>query len=78
MIPLNAYIQKFGEQHIGSGNAVAVQNLGENSMMLSMLGCYSVCDALHVSVSCVGFLFGLVFAAIIFLLWLRTIYKKRR
>ncbi|VDZ77005.1 Lysophospholipid transporter lplT [Salmonella bongori] len=38
VVPLNALLQERGKKSVGAGNAIAVQNLGENSAMLLMLG----------------------------------------
>lgn len=42
MVPLNALLQERGKQTVGAGNAIAVQNTGENTAMLLMLGLYSL------------------------------------
>lgn len=42
VVPLNALLQERGKKSVGAGNAIAVQNLGENSAMLLMLGLYSL------------------------------------
>ncbi len=39
MVPLNALLRERGKKSVGAGNAIAVQNLGENSAMLLMLDC---------------------------------------
>lgn len=69
LVPLNAYLQDFGKQTIGAGSAVAVQNIGENSMMLIMLGLYSVSVAIGLPVLSIGVGFGVIFAIVIFWLW---------
>ena len=38
VVPLNALLQERGKETVGAGNAIAVQNLGENTAMLLMLG----------------------------------------
>ncbi len=38
IVPLNALLQERGKHSVGAGNAIAVQNLGENVAMLLMLG----------------------------------------
>jgi LPLT family lysophospholipid transporter-like MFS transporter len=40
VVPLNAILQERGNESVGAGNAVAVQNLFENLFMLVMLGGY--------------------------------------
>ena len=52
VVPLNALLQERGKQTVGAGNAIAVQNLGENLAMLLMLGLYSL--AVKVGVPVVG------------------------
>jgi LPLT family lysophospholipid transporter-like MFS transporter len=42
IVPLNALLQERGKHTVGAGNAIAVQNLGENVAMLLMLGLYSL------------------------------------
>ncbi len=42
VVPLNALLQAIGKASVGAGNAIAVQNLGENMAMLLMLGLYSL------------------------------------
>ncbi len=42
VVPLNALFQHRGKHSVGAGNAIAVQNLGENTAMLLMLGLYSL------------------------------------
>jgi LPLT family lysophospholipid transporter-like MFS transporter len=57
VVPLNALLQERGKQTVGAGNAIAVQNLGENLAMLLMLGLYSL--AVKVGVPVVGLASGL-------------------
>ena len=75
VVPLNALLQDRGKQTVGSGNAIAVQNLGENSAMLIMLGLYSLAVAVNIPVVGVGIGFGVLFALAILALWL---WGKRR
>ncbi|QIQ21507.1 lysophospholipid transporter LplT [Zophobihabitans entericus] len=70
LVPLNAYLQDFGKKTVGAGNAIAVQNISENSVMLIMLGIYSVVVALGIPVIWIGVGFGGLFACVIFSLWL--------
>ncbi|BBS90384.1 hypothetical protein WP7S18C02_09990 [Klebsiella sp. WP7-S18-CRE-02] len=70
IVPLNALLQDRGKHTVGSGNAIAVQNLGENSAMLIMLGLYSLAVAVDVPVVGVGVGFGVLFALAIIALWL--------
>ncbi|MCL2894011.1 lysophospholipid transporter LplT [Brenneria tiliae] len=78
IVPLNALLQERGKASVGAGNAIAVQNLGENGAMLLMLGLYSLVVKLGVSVITIGIGFGILFALSIALLWLWLVYAKRR
>ncbi|PVZ82456.1 lysophospholipid transporter LplT [Serratia sp. S1B] len=69
VVPLNALLQERGKQSVGAGNAIAVQNLGENAAMLMMLGLYTWMVGLKVPVVTIGIGFGVVFAIAITLLW---------
>jgi hypothetical protein len=42
VVPLNALVQEQGHRTVGSGNAIAIQNLAENATMLIMIGLYTV------------------------------------
>ncbi|MEI7075676.1 lysophospholipid transporter LplT [Pectobacterium versatile] len=78
IVPLNALLQERGKASVGAGNAIAVQNLGENGAMLLMLGLYSLVVKLGVSVITIGIGFGALFALAIALLWAWLILAKRR
>lgn len=78
VVPLNALLQERGRQSVGAGNAIAVQNLGENTAMLLMLGLYSVVVKLGVPVVVVGVGFGVIFALAIALLWCWQWQQLRR
>lgn len=69
LVPLNALLQDYGKKTVGAGNAIAVQNIGENSSMLIMLGLYSAVVALGVPTLWIGAGFGLLFALAITGLW---------
>lgn len=69
VVPLNALLQERGKHTVGAGNAIAVQNLGENSAMLLMLGLYSLAVKLGGPVVGVGIGFGALFALAIAGLW---------
>ncbi|MGL4859393.1 MAG: lysophospholipid transporter LplT [Enterobacteriaceae bacterium] len=69
IVPLNALLQERGKQSVGAGNAVAVQNLGENSSMLLMLGLYALAVHAGFAVVTIGIGFGLCFALLIGGLW---------
>lgn len=78
VVPLNALLQKRGKETVGAGNAIAVQNLGENSAMLIMLGFYSLAVKAGVSVVVIGATFGSLFALAIGGLWLWDIRRKKQ
>lgn len=75
VVPLNALLQERGKQTVGAGNAIAVQNLGENLAMLLMLGLYSLAVKMGVPVVGIGVGFGGLFALAIAGLW---IWQRRR
>ena len=69
VVPLNALLQERGKHTVGAGNAIAVQNLGENAAMLLMLGLYSLAVKVGVPVVGIGVGFGGLFALAIAALW---------
>ncbi|EOX3820976.1 MULTISPECIES: lysophospholipid transporter LplT [Enterobacter] len=75
VVPLNALLQERGKQTVGAGNAIAVQNLGENLAMLFMLGLYSLAVKVGVPVVGIGVGFGGLFAIAIAGLWM---WQRRR
>ncbi|MDC9605015.1 lysophospholipid transporter LplT [Xenorhabdus griffiniae] len=76
VVPLNALLQEHGKHSMGAGKAVAVQNLGENSAMLIMLGLYSVSVMAGVSVVAVGIGFGILLSLAIGGLWIWDLLRK--
>ncbi|NWA39372.1 lysophospholipid transporter LplT [Pseudomonas reactans] len=78
VVPLNALLQHLGKASVGAGNAIAVQNLGENTAMLLMLGLYSLAVMAGARVLAIGVGFGVVFALAIIALWAWQIAQKRR
>ena len=78
VVPLNALLQHLGKESVGAGNAIAVQNLGENTAMLVMLGLYSLAVMAGAPVLAIGVGFGTVFALAIIGLWAWQIAQKRR
>ncbi|HHZ8505815.1 TPA: lysophospholipid transporter LplT [Morganella morganii] len=78
LVPLNAMLQKRGKETVGAGNAIAVQNLGENSAMLLMLGLYSLAVKAGMPVVVIGAAFGSLFALAIGGLWLWDIRRKKQ
>ncbi len=75
VVPLNALLQDRGKASVGAGNAIAVQNLGENAAMLLMLGLYSLAVKTGAPVVGIGVGFGSLFALAIAGLW---IWQRRR
>ncbi|EBG7583846.1 lysophospholipid transporter LplT [Salmonella enterica] len=75
LVPLNALLQERGKKSVGAGNAIAVQNLGENSAMLLMLGLYSLAVLVGVPAVAIGIGFGVLFALAIAALW---IWQRRQ
>ncbi|MDI5452396.1 MFS transporter, partial [Salmonella enterica subsp. enterica serovar Cerro] len=67
--------QERGKKSVGAGNAIAVQNLGENSAMLLMLGLYSLAVLVGVPAVAIGIGFGVLFALAIAALW---IWQRRQ
>ncbi|EKK5378140.1 lysophospholipid transporter LplT [Morganella morganii] len=78
VVPLNALLQKRGKETVGAGNAIAVQNMGENGAMLLMLGLYSLAVKAGVPVVVIGAAFGSLFALAIGGLWLWDIRCKKQ
>lgn len=76
VVPLNALLQERGKHSVGAGNAIAVQNLGENTAMLLMLGLYSLAVKTGASIVGIGIGFGAVFALAIGGLWIWQIRQK--
>lgn len=75
VVPLNALLQERGKRSVGAGNAIAVQNLGENAAMLLMLGLYSLAVKAGAPVIAIGVGFGTLFALAIAGLW---VWKRLR
>ncbi|MCU5774640.1 lysophospholipid transporter LplT [Erwiniaceae bacterium BAC15a-03b] len=78
VVPLNALLQERGKATVGAGNAIAVQNLGENSAMLIMLGLYSLAIKLGAPPVAAGIGFGALFALAIAVLWGWQLAQKRK
>ncbi|KMV69060.1 lysophospholipid transporter LplT [bacteria symbiont BFo1 of Frankliniella occidentalis] len=78
VVPLNALLQMRGKESVGAGNAIAVQNLGENTAMLLMLGLYSLAIKLGAPPVATGVGFGALFALAIAVLWGWQLAQKRR
>ena len=71
---MHALLQERGKESVGAGNAIAVQNLGENIAMLVMLALYTIAVKLGAPAVATGIGFGGIFAVAIAVLW----WKSRR
>ncbi|AOM40929.1 lysophospholipid transporter LplT [Xenorhabdus hominickii] len=76
VVPLNSLLQEYGKHTMGAGKAVAVQNLGENSAMLVMLGLYLISMKLEVSAVVIGIGFGILLSLAIGGLWIWDLLRK--
>jgi LPLT family lysophospholipid transporter-like MFS transporter len=70
VVPLNALLQDRGHRSVGAGNAIAIQNLAENTMMLLMVGLYTITDRAGASVNATAIGFGVCLATCIAGLWI--------
>jgi MFS transporter, LPLT family, lysophospholipid transporter len=75
IVPLNALLQERGHQTVGTGHAVAVQNLVENATMLLMLGIYTVALRANASITAIAMGFGAMLSLAIGGLW---VHRARR
>ena len=78
VVPLNALLQERGRESVGSGNAVAVQNLAENSAMLVMLGLYTAVLRAGAPITVIAAVFGVGLSVTIALLWLHRLRRRAR
>ncbi|MDR3393248.1 MAG: lysophospholipid transporter LplT [Sulfuriferula sp.] len=68
VVPLNALLQQVGHQSVGTGHALAIQNLFENMAMLLLVSSYGMAAKAPVTQTVVGF--GvLMFAGVAALAW---------
>jgi len=58
VVPLNALLQERGHDSVGAGNAIAIQNLWENSLMLVMVGLYTLAAHAGLQVRATAVVFG--------------------
>ena len=70
LVPLNALLQERGHQSVGAGNAIAVQNLCENGVMLLMIGLYISIVRAGAPIPVVAAGFGAAVSIAIGCLWL--------
>ncbi len=78
VVPLNALLQEAGRESVGSGHAVAIQNLAENLLMLLMVGGYAAAVRIGVPVPMIAVAFGVALSASIAVVWLARIGSLRR
>jgi len=76
VVPLNALLQERGRETVGSGNAIAVQNLIENMAMLVMIGLYTLAIRAGAPVVTIAGVFGMALAAAIGALWLYRVRNR--
>jgi LPLT family lysophospholipid transporter-like MFS transporter len=77
VVPLNALLQERGHESVGAGHAIAIQNLAENSMMLLMIGAYTVIMRAGASVIVVASAFGATMSTAIAILWWSRVRERR-
>lgn len=68
VVPLNALLQRQGQQSVGAGHALAIQNMVENLAMLISVSAYGMVAALPVTSVIVGF-GGFMFVGVAILAW---------
>lgn len=76
LVPMNAVVQRRGQLLLSSGQAVAVQNLSENTMILTMLGIYALLVKLELSVLATMCAFGLFLAVAMAAILYHRFYLK--
>ena len=69
IVPLNALLQERGRESVGSGHAIAVQNLLENTAILAVMGLYTVAVRAEAPVSEIAIGFGVSLSLAIAMLW---------
>jgi len=73
VVPLNALLQERGHNTVGTGHAIAIQNLGENATMLIMIGVYALLVRAGVRIDLIALVFGVAFSLAIAGLW---VYRR--
>lgn len=76
VVPLNALLQRRGHELVGTGSAVAVQNLATNTAMFIMVGAYTGLSHAGVTPVSAAFLFGIGFSVLC--LWLALAWRQAR
>ena len=77
VVPFNALLQETGHDSVGAGQAIAVQNLVENSTMLIMIGVYTLMVRRGVAVTALAAGFGGFLTLSIGALWVYTVRRQR-
>jgi LPLT family lysophospholipid transporter-like MFS transporter len=62
VVPLDALLQRQGEDGVGVGSAIAIQNFCENLSMLALVAGYTAASYMSVSVNDIAVGFGLFIA----------------
>jgi len=78
VVPLNALLQERGHESVGAGNAIGLQNLAENSMMLLMIGLYTLTVRAGVAVRATAVGFGSCLALAIAALWIHRARNRNQ
>lgn len=60
LVPLNSVVQEEGKKHVGSGHAVAIQNLCEHALMLILVGIYSYLLKQNINIVNLAMILGVV------------------
>ncbi|PAS96050.1 MAG: lysophospholipid transporter LplT [Candidatus Dactylopiibacterium carminicum] len=77
VVPLNALLQQRGHESVGAGNALAVQNSMENTVMLLFVGAYSLANRADLAVGTAMTGFGLLLSVSILLLALARLARGK-
>ena len=77
VVPLNALLQERGHGTVGTGHAIAVQNLAENAAMLVMVGLYTLAVRAGAPITSLAAGFGAALALSIGTLWLHRRWQTR-
>jgi LPLT family lysophospholipid transporter-like MFS transporter len=78
IVPLNALLQESGHRSVGSGHAIAVQNLAENGVMLLMIGLYTLAARAGFPIVHIAAVFGAGLSLAIAALWLYRVRSRYR
>lgn len=76
LVPMNAVFQRRGQLLLSSGQAVAVQNLSENTMILTVLGIYALLVKVQLSVQTTMLAFGFFLTAAMTAILYHRFYLK--